>query len=63
MDVARRLHKLEEEEQVKGLKAWFECIEKHKLDPKLDVKDFIKPLSKHIPNLYASILFGDFSNM
>ena len=54
--VERRLRELEEEEQVKGLKAWFEYIEKHKLDPKLDIKDFIKPLSKHIPMIPSSKL-------
>ena len=46
--VERRLHDLKEEEQVKGLKAWSEYIEKHKPDPEPNVKDFIKPLSKHI---------------
>ena len=51
-----RLHELEEEEQVKGLKAWSEYIEKHKLDPEPDVKDFIKPLSKHIPMIPSSKL-------
>ena len=41
--VERRLHELEEEEeQVKGFKAWSEYIEKHKPDPDPDIKDFIK---------------------
>ena len=46
--VERHLHELEEEEQVKGLKAWSEYIKKHKPDLDPVVKDFIKPLSKHI---------------
>ena len=54
--VERRLHELEEEEQVKGLKAWSEYIKKYKPDPKPDVKDFIKPLSKHIPMIPSSKL-------
>ena len=54
--VERRLHECEEEEQVKGLKAWSEYIEKHKPDPEPDVKDFIKPLSKHIPMIPLSKL-------
>ena len=54
--VERQLHELEEEEQVKGLKAWSEYIEKHKLDPEPDVKDFIKPLSKQIPLIPSSKL-------
>ena len=54
--VERRLHELEEEEQVKGLKAWSEYIEKHKPDPEPDVKDFIKPLSKNIPMIPSSKL-------
>ena len=54
--VESHLHELEEEEQVKGLKAWSEYIEKHQPDLKLDVKDFIKPLSKHIPMIPSSKL-------
>ena len=54
--VERRLHELEEEEQVKGLKAWSEYIEKHKPDLEPDVKDFIKLLSKHIPMIPSSKL-------
>ena len=54
--VERHRHELEEEEYVKGLKAWSVYIEKHKPDPEPDVKDFIKPLSKHIPMIPSSKL-------
>ena len=57
--VEYRLHELEEEEHVKGLKAWSEYIEKHKPNLEPDVKDFIKPLSKHIPMIPSSKLAID----
>ena len=38
------------------LKAWSEYIEKHKRAPEPDVKDFIKPLLKHIPMIPSSKL-------
>ena len=42
------LQELEVEQDTKGIKALSKYIEKHCLNSKLDVKEFIKPLPKNI---------------
>ena len=54
--IKRRLQKLKEEQETKGLKDWSKYIEKHHLNLEPDVKEFIKPLPKSIPMIPLSKL-------